>query len=87
VGEAAEHPHARGTERMADGDGAAVDVDAVEVEAPPLGDVGQALRGECLVELDRRDVSPADPRAPQCGVGRLDRRDAEHVGIDGMRRP
>src|SRR5438309_1637296 len=44
---------------MAEGDRAAVRVHLLWVEASPLAHVGQALRGEGLVELEYLDVLPA----------------------------
>src|SRR6185312_6275091 len=46
-------------ERMAQGDGPAVDVDLVGIEVG-LGDDRQRLGGEGLVELDQGDVVEAD---------------------------
>src|SRR6478736_6795252 len=52
VEEPGHDPGAAGTDRVAEGDGAAVDVDLVPVEAE-LATVGQRLRGERLVDLDQ----------------------------------
>ena len=85
VGERAEDAPAGRAERVADGDRAAVDVHALGVEVLPLAHAGERLRGERLVELDGVDVAPADAGALERPVGRLDRADAEDVGVDGER--
>src|SRR3954447_13979604 len=83
VGQPAEDADARGAERMADGDRAAVGVDLRGVQAVlgPLADVGEALGGEGLVELDAVDVAPPDAGALQGYVRGRDRADAEDVGV------
>src|SRR3954452_6786250 len=49
-------PCAAASERMPQGDGAAVGVDSVDVEAEPA-DAGEDLWGEGLVDLDRFEVA------------------------------
>ena len=85
VGERAEQPGARAAERVADRDGAAVDVQLVVVDAQ-LAHGCEHLRGEGLVELDQVDV--LDPKSGT--VERLARRghraDAHVGGVDARRR-
>jgi hypothetical protein len=57
---------------VAERDRAAVGVDLLGVELGPVGQAGQRLRRERLVELDDLDLVPADARAAQRFVGRLD---------------
>src|SRR3954454_16860825 len=82
VGGAGEHAHAGRAERMAQRDRSAVGLDPLGIETFPLADVGQALRRERLVELDHVDVLPGDAGPLERAVGRLDRGDAEHVGVN-----
>ena len=56
-------------ERMAEGDGAAVDVDDVRIEAEGLDD-RQGLGGEGLVQLDQLDILLLEPRQFQGGGDR-----------------
>ena len=73
LGQRAEDAAARGAERVADGDRAAVGVDDVGVDLPGV-DAGQRLHGERLVELDGADVVPADARrGASARFGGLDR--------------
>src|SRR4051812_4708149 len=82
VGGAGEHAHARRAQRMPERDRPAVRVDPLGIQPLPLADVGQALRRERLVELDDVNVLPRDAGPLERAVGRLDRGDAEHVGVD-----
>ena len=77
---------ARGAERVADRDRAAVDVDLLGVELGPQLQAREALRREGLVELDEVDVRPGAAGARERAVRGLDRRDAEHVGVVAERR-
>ena len=54
------------------------------IELGPVGQAGQRLRGERLVELDHVDVAPAQAGALQRLVGGLDGGDAEDVWVDGV---
>src|SRR4029077_17384166 len=51
-----QHAGARGADRMADGDGAAIDVDLAGVPAEGLVD-GAGLRRECLVGFDEVEIA------------------------------
>ena len=62
VGDGAGEPGAGAAERVADRDGAAVRVDELGVEVVPLGEAGQRLGREGLVELHRGDVGLATGR-------------------------
>src|SRR5204863_1127219 len=62
VRQAAEYAHSRRAERVADRDCAAVRIDLLGVEPLPLGQIGEALRRERLVQLHDRHVVPADAR-------------------------
>src|SRR5690606_12193146 len=62
---------ARHADRVADGDGTAVDVQLVEVDAQVA--VGRDhLRGERLVDLDEVDVADGHARARECLLRGLD---------------
>src|SRR5690606_22644782 len=67
-------PHARGPERMADGDGAAIDVDAVFAE-PELLEAGEQLRAEGLVDLEAGDIIEPQPGGLEDGADRRRRSD------------
>ena len=59
----------------------------LRVELRPARQAGERLRGERLVELDDLDVAPADARPARArGSAASTGRDAEHVGVDGVRR-
>src|SRR5204863_1954780 len=68
-------------ERMAERDRAAVDVDALGVEAE-LADHDQALRCERLVELDEIEVLNLHPRAIEQLPNRRHGPDSHHPRID-----
>jgi hypothetical protein len=92
VDEGGEDAGARAAEGVADGDGATLRVDDRAVEVGPLGEAGQALGGEGLVELDGGEVAPAQtgaarpgPRSPaRCREVRL--HPARRTGHAGQRR-
>ena len=67
-----EHARAGGADRMADGDGAAVDVDLVGVPAEALVD-GAGLGGEGLVGLDQVEILDRPAGFLQRLLGRRDR--------------
>ena len=72
---------------MTKGDGATVGIDLRAIELPPLHETGQRLGGEGLVELDDIDVVPGESGSPESGGRRLDRSDAEEMGVDTRHRP
>src|SRR4029453_16653507 len=77
---------AGGAHGVAEGDGAAVDVDLVEVEAQ-LAEDGQGLGGEPLVELDQVNVVQAEPGQLQHlgdGHGGADAHDVGRDPADGV---
>src|SRR3954454_16672958 len=78
VRERGEDARAAGAERVADGDRAAIGVDALGIDRP-LVDAGERLRRERLVELDDLDVFPSDTGARERLVRGLHRRDPEDV--------
>ena len=78
-----QQPRAGVAERVPERDRAAVDVDDRRVELLPLGQAGERLRRERLVELDRGEVAPADAGALQRLARRLDGADAVELRLDG----
>src|ERR1700678_4014366 len=66
-------------ERMPKGDGSAIDVDDVRIDAQ-LTDDGQRLGGKGLVELYQADIGEAHPHLAQCLWYRLDRADTHDTG-------
>jgi len=61
---------------VSDADRPAVRVDDRRVDIGPLGQAGQSLGGEGLVQLDNDEVAPADARPLECLLGGADRGDA-----------
>src|SRR6478752_7273012 len=84
AGEGAEDAAARGPEGVPDGDGATVPVDDLGVDRPGV-EACERLGGEGLVEFDGGDVVPADAGPGEGGVGRLDGRVAEVLGLERAR--
>ena len=72
---------------MTEGDGAAVGVDDRPVEPGPLGEARQHLGRERLVELDDRQVGPADSRPGERPRRRHHRAQSVQVWLDGRHRP
>src|SRR5439155_24456972 len=72
-------------ERMADRDRTAVHVHELRVEAE-LADDHEALRGECLVQLDEVDVGHVDAGALEQLPDRRNRADAHHARVDSCDR-
>src|SRR5689334_4089656 len=85
VGQRAEDACARATQRVPDGDGAAVDVHDLGVELPPFGQARERLRRERLVQLHHVDVSPRDAGALDRLVRRFHGTDAEEVRLHAVR--
>src|SRR5947208_3566330 len=81
-----EHARARGADGVADGDGAAVDVDLVGIPAEPLVD-GAGLRREGLVGLDQVEVLDGPAGLLQRLLGGGDRPRAHDRGVDAGVRP
>src|SRR5262245_64097586 len=71
---------ARRAERMAERDGAAVDVGALAVEAELLLD-GEILRRERLVDLDEVEIGQLVARLVHGAADRRRRADAHDLGI------
>src|ERR1044072_9906854 len=67
-------------EWVAEGDRAAVDVEALLVE-PELSGAGEDLGGEGLVELDQVDLVDREARGGKGARDRLDRADAHVCGV------
>src|SRR4051812_3718225 len=63
-GERGDETSSRATQRVAEGDRAAVDVEALFVD-PELAHAGDHLRGEGLVDLDQVDVAQLQLRRGQ----------------------
>ena len=76
-----EHARARGADGVADGDGAAVDIDLVGIPAQPLVD-GAGLRREGLVGLDQVEVLDGPAGLLQRLLGSGDRPRAHDRGVD-----
>ena len=77
VGEAG----AGAAERVAEGDRAAVDVEALLVDAELAG-AGEDLGGEGLVELDQVDLVELEAGGGERARDRLDRADPHVGGVD-----
>ena len=86
VNEADHQPGAAHAERMAEGNGTAVHVDARGVE-PELADHRQALRGERLVQLDQVEVGDGHPRPVEEPAHGRDRPHTHHPRVDSGNRP
>src|SRR5258706_8914538 len=71
----------RGTDRMTEGDRAAVDVDLVPVEAE-LAPVRDGLGGEGLVDLDQVEVADRHVQLLEQLADALDRREEEPLRRD-----
>jgi len=71
---------ARGADRVAEGDRAPVDVQAVVIE-PEVAVTGEHLRGEGLVQLDQVIVTRRAPRARLEARAGGDRAEAHDGGI------
>src|ERR1019366_3910408 len=81
VGDMADDTGAGCPQWMSDGDRATVNVHFRGIQLWPEIQAGEALRGECLVQLDDVDVGPGLARLGQCPVRRFDGGDAEHVRV------
>ena len=68
-------------ERVAEGDGAAVDVELVPRDAELVAD-GHDLRGERLVDLDEVDVVDGHAGPRRAPAARLDRAEAHDLGVE-----
>ena len=76
-----EDPRPRGAERVPDGDRAAVRVDDLGVElGHSARQASDCAANASLSSTTSRSSQPIPARSS--AVGRLDRRDAEHVGVD-----
>src|SRR5580700_10470932 len=81
-----QHAGARGADRMADGDGAAVDVDLAGVPAEVLVD-GAGLRREGLIGFDEVEIADIPAGLFQRGARCRDRAGAHDLRIDTGLRP
>ena len=82
-GEGGEKPGARAAERVPNGDRPAKRINDRSIELGPLGEAGDRLGGEGLVEFDHGKVLPTDARPAQGDPGGLDRSDAVPGRLDG----
>src|SRR5689334_11970415 len=74
----ADHARAGHSVRMADGNGAAVDIVPLGIDAEPVAAV-KRLHGKGLVELPKTDVVDTEPMLPQQPWNREDRADPHLV--------
>ena len=84
VEERRQHPRAGCADRVAEGDGAAVDIDPIPVEAQRIA-IGQHLGGERLVDLDQVEALEAQVELGRGASGRP--RSAPRRATSGRHRP